>query len=104
METRRRLNKSWRQRNIFEAAAGLAYAQGYRQITQYEIALAAGVSASLIHHHFGEMEDFRHAFMQWAVDVGNLRILAQGVALRDPIALAADPTLITSALASLNSA
>ncbi len=101
METRRRLNKFWRQRNIFESAAPLAYARGYQQITQQDIAVAANVSASLIHHHFGDMDDFRNAFMRWAIEVGNLQILAQGVALRDPIALAADPMLITRALASL---
>ena len=103
-EPAKRLDPAYRQTSILEAAAHLAHGDGYQRITQSDISKAANVSHGLITHHFGSMENLRAQLMQWAIDNGDMRILAQGLATSHPIALAAPDTAKSNALSSLNNA
>lgn len=99
-----RLDPLYRQTSILEAAADLARRNGYQLITQNDISKAANVSHGLITHYFGSMENLRSQLMQWAIDNGNMRILAQGLSTSHPIALAASETAKANARASLPNA
>ena len=77
---------------ILEAARDCFSATGYAGTSMHDIAAAAGVTQSLIHHHFGPKETLwaevrRHAVGQY---------LAQQRALRE--AIAAEPDQLRAAL------
>ncbi len=101
MMTRNRLDAELRRLDILEAAAQVAIEHGYRQITQAQIAEKADISAGLITYHFSSMAKLRKKLMVWAVQEKNLTIIAQGLAMHDPIALAAPRTTRANAAALL---
>lgn len=89
---------------ILEAAIEIAQDSNYQQVTQAEISKALGISGPLVHYHFGTMDNLRRDLMSHAIATGNLKILAQGIALRDPKALAAPETAKANAVALLSNA
>lgn len=91
---RRRLKPTDRKTEILEAAIGQAHRVGYQQMTRDQIADRCAVSRGLITpHYFPTMDDLRDAVMREAVSRRILGIVLQGVAARDPIALAAPSDL-----------
>ena len=101
---RNRLNKNTRKRQILEAAAILAHSGSYKTVTQTEISRACGVSRGIITYHFYDMNNLRCELMEFAVRTGDLKVLGQGIAMWDPIALAAPDTAKANALALLSNA
>ena len=71
---------------IIAAAVVEAERDGYRRFTRSAVAERAGVSESLIQYHFGTMTALRLAVMDYAVTEEVLPIIAQGLAVKDPIA------------------
>jgi AcrR family transcriptional regulator len=60
----------------------------YHQLLRDDIAAEAGVSNGTINHAFETLDGLRSAAMREAVARGNLVVLAQGLAVGDPIARA----------------
>lgn len=97
---------------ILDVAGRLALEHGYRNVTRDMIAAAAGVASGTVSNYGGErftnggvptgsaMARIRHALMRRAVETGDLPIVAQGLANRDPIALDAPEQLRMAAMAS----
>ena len=90
-----------RKKQLLEVALKLAEKHGYTALSRIQIANAAGVSETLPTLHFKSMPLFRKALMRAAIAAGNLKILAQGLALQDPIARKAPADLKEKALATL---
>lgn len=71
---------------IIEAALRLAERGGYDKITRADIADAAGISASLVTHHFGSMHRLRRLVMLEAIKQKRVKVVAQGLAGGSPTA------------------
>lgn len=82
-------------------ALRLAEANGYQSVTRVQIAEDQGCSRGLVLHYFGETIALRDGIMRHAIAAGNLTVLAQGLAVSDPIALRAPKALKRQALARL---
>jgi len=91
---RTRLKPGTRKQQILEAAIGQAHATSYQQMTRDQIADRCAVSRGLITpHYYPTMGDLRAAVMRAAVERRILGIVMQGLAARDPVALAAPDDL-----------
>lgn len=90
-----------RNRRILEAAAQLAAERGYTNITRAEVAERAGVADGSVNNAFGTMDGLRDAVMQKAVADHHAGIVAQGLAARHPLAVAAPQWLKDQATAAL---
>ena len=102
---RMRLKKEIRQGHILEVMARLSHGgKSYTQITQGEIAREANISRGSITYHFDDMGNLRRELMGFAIRTGDLKVLGQGIALGDPIALAAPESAKANALALLSNA
>jgi len=75
--------------NILMAALDCARVIGYNKMTRREIAEYAGRAPSAVSFNGGEMPEIRDAVMELAVKLEDLDVLAQGLAHRHPIAVAA---------------
>lgn len=73
----------------------------YLALTRDEIAQKAGIPSSLIQYHMGTMDNLRRDIMREAIRIGHLRVIAQGLAARDRLALKAPEELRARALQSL---
>lgn len=82
---------------ITQAALKLAETLGYRNVSREQIAEAAKVSPALVSSRLGTMEQVRRAIMRAAVKAGNARVVAQGLAHKDPYARRAPDELKTEA-------
>lgn len=89
----RRIEPDARRESILRAALRVAEADNFSNVTRETVANAAEVSLSLVTHYFGSMDLLRNEIMQAAVDEPVLAVLAQGLASRHVIALAASETL-----------
>ena len=78
---------------LIDVALGLAAADGWRSLTRERIALAAGVSPALVSARLGTMEQLRRSVMRAAVRQRVVAVVAEGLALRDKHAMAADEEL-----------
>lgn len=87
---------------ILAAALKLSVKSGYTNVTREAIAEAAKVAPGLVSHHMGTMPVLRRDIMREAVRTECLRVIAQGLAARDPHAYKASPELQARALASLS--
>lgn len=72
---------------ILKAGVELGEAMHYRAITRREIAEIAGVSLNDFTCIFGSMIEFHRAVIIYAADNGHHRIVAQAIAVRDPMAV-----------------
>lgn len=85
----KRLDPRDRREQLLAAALEVAAQVGYQQITRQEVAARAGVEPALVTHYFGTMPKLRRHVIRAAVARGCLRVVAQGLAVKDPHALKA---------------
>lgn len=87
-----RLRQIWsrksqaRRERILDAALTLAEEKGYREFTRAEAAERAGVARTSVNAAFGTMNALRSAVMVAAVERQRLGVVAQGLAVHDPVA------------------
>lgn len=92
-----RLQPDHRATAILTTAVQVATNHGWSKFTRGQVAVAARVSPALVTHYY-PADDLRAAVMKHAIDHRVLRIVAEGVTVRDPQALAADPALRADAM------
>ena len=97
----RRMKPDDRRSAILSAAVSAATNVGYVALTGRGVATASGVSLGLVMHYFKTTEELKSAIMQYAVDNRILSIIAEGLAIRDPIALAAPTNVRAAAIETL---
>ena len=73
----KRLEPSFRKRQILNKALELAAESHYMLVTQNEISVALGISPSLILAYFKTMDELRYAMIREAIDTRNEQIIAQ---------------------------
>lgn len=78
---------------LIDVALRLAAADGWRSLTRERIAVAAGVSPALVSARLGTMDQMRRSVMRAAVKQRVVAVVAEGLALRDKHAMAADESL-----------
>jgi len=88
-----RMKTEARKEDILAAALPLAERHGYTNITRDQIAAAAKVSGPTLHYHFGTIAQLRRDLMRYAVREVCLRVIAQGLMIRDPQAMKAGAEL-----------
>lgn len=96
-----RMTPDARTKQILAAATKLSRRQGYRKITRDGVAAEAGTSQGLVNRYFGDIEGLRNAVMTQAVRDADVKLVAQGIADRNKIALKAPPALREAAAAAL---
>jgi hypothetical protein len=84
-------------------AAGLALAEriGFTNITRLNLAAAAEVSPALVSLRLGTMPQVHRSIMRAAVKAQCLRVIAQGLAVKEPTAMRAPQELIDRAADSI---
>lgn len=82
-----------RKSQLLKAALVLAEEGNYRTIKRRELAEAGEVSTGTVSLVFGDMDGLRTAVMRYAVKMKSLRVILQGIAARDKIALSAPASL-----------
>lgn len=90
-----------RTNHLISAALAVAARVGYLTMTRDQIATEADCSPGLVSLHLGTMPAMRRLVMRAAVRQGALAVVAQGLAMRDPVALKADAGLRRDAVGSL---
>jgi AcrR family transcriptional regulator len=102
MKTQIKLEARERIAQILASALELSATRegGYSRLTRDDIAAHAKIPPSLITYHMGTMPELRRDIMREAVRVGNLPVIAQGLACRDRHALKASEELRQRALQS----
>lgn len=93
-------NRRRRQR-VLEAALTLAEEVGYAQITRAAVADRAGLSRASVSVTYCGMVGLRREVMSEAVSRGLVRIIAQGLAVGDPVARSAPHSLKQAAAEAL---
>ena len=88
-----RLQPDVRREALLDHALALAEADSYTTLTHQGIAASAGVSQGLVVARLGTKPQILRDVMRRAVATGNARVVAQGLARRDPHAMKADPAL-----------
>ena len=101
MTTQRRLAPDDRRQLILEAAINLATADGYISLTRGAVASHAGISPALVTFYYLSTRLLLQAVMEEAVRREILPVIAEGLATRCPIALAAPPAVRQAAIAGL---
>ena len=96
-----RMKPEARKEDILAAALGLAEEHGYNKISRSQIAKAANVTGPILNYHFGTMTKFRRDLMRYAVRLGNLKVIAQGLCSGDVHAQKADEDVKRKALDAL---
>ena len=89
-----------RRRLFLDAAMPLAEKHGFRHVSRDMVAQACSVSPALLSRYYSAV-DFRKAIMERAVATENLRVLAEGLVARHPVALAAPLALRKAAVLSV---
>lgn len=103
-EPDQRMSPKDRTRHLLECGLRLAERDGYKNVTMGALGMAAGVSRTLSHRYFSNVNQFRVAVMRAAVKQENLTVIAQGLAAKDPHALKAPEELRRRAAATLGTA
>lgn len=93
-----KLPPSERTQQILSAALNVAERQGFSCITAADIGHAAGVAPSLVTYHLALVGALRDRIMQEAVNTCRLRVIAQGLAVSHPVALAAPDAVRRAAI------
>ena len=91
--TRTRLLPKERKAQVLAAAISACARHGWLQVTRAQIATEAGVSDGLVHHYLKDMAALRKTIMQHAVKHGLAGIVAQGLAVKNPVAMKAGEEL-----------
>jgi AcrR family transcriptional regulator len=87
--------------DILNAASRLAQVKGYRHVTREDVARSVECAESTISYHFGTMVDFHNAIVEYAVANEVLEVVADALAAKNPIAVAASDTLRRKAVRHL---
>lgn len=95
------MTKKERTEQILAAALKQAGIRGYMRVTRDDIAFEAGVATGLVSLYMGTMADLRRTVMRHAVIQEVLSIVAEGLADRNPHAIAAPFELKERALQTL---
>jgi AcrR family transcriptional regulator len=90
-----------REAELIKAALAHATVVGYTNVTRKSLADYAKCSEALVSARFGTMKQLRRAIMRHAIMEGNLRVIAQGLAVRDAQARKAPDELKEQARAAL---
>ena len=98
------MNAAQRRSHLLTTALMLAKSGSYAQITQGELSKAADVSRGTITYHFDNMDCLRVEIMREAIRTNDYEVIAQGLAVKDPIALTAPETAKANAAAFLRNA
>lgn len=99
--TSARMPPAERKTQLIAAAVRVAARDGYANMTREAVALAADVSPGLVSRYLGTMIALRRTVMRAAVKQGVVRVIAQGLAARDPYALKAPDSLRQAAAQTL---
>ena len=89
----KRLAHSKRREQIIIKTAELAAEKGLNRVTRNDIADALGMCGSNVQHHIQTMGGLRAEVMAYAVENGLANVVAQGLAVRDPVAMGASVEL-----------
>ena len=89
----KRLTKEARVQELLEVALKLAVRKGFNKVDRVGVADAAKCSVALVSHHLGNANDLPDLVMAFAIEKRNLRVIAQGLSFRHPLALAAPEDL-----------
>ena len=89
----KRLDPQIRKAHILAVGVNVAKTEGYHNVTRGMIADAAEISAGLVNVYFDDMQVLKDAIMEQAIIQKVLEIIAVGLAIKDPIALAAPQKL-----------
>lgn len=103
-ERNRRTSRVIRTDHILGVAMDVSERDGFTKLSRATVAEDCGISESLIAYHFGTMLEFRRTIMRHAIKHERLRIIAEGLAVRDIHAVKAPDELKARALASLSEA
>jgi AcrR family transcriptional regulator len=95
------MSKADRTEEILKATTELADRHGLAGITREMIANRLGISTGLINSHYGTMQQLRRAVMRRAVQGRNLKLIAEGLVLNDPVARKAPDELRKAAAAAI---
>lgn len=90
-----------RTNHLIAAALTVAERVGYMTMTREQIAAEAECSPGLVSLHLGTMPAMRRLVMRAAVRQRRLQVIAQGLAMRDPVALRVSEELRGAAVAGL---
>jgi AcrR family transcriptional regulator len=90
-----------RREEVLSVALQLAVEVGYTRITRERISSVIGITKQAIQHHIGTVAELRRDVMQEAIARECLPVIAQGMALRDPLTLSAPAELLGRARAAL---
>jgi AcrR family transcriptional regulator len=90
-----------RKEELLDAALALAKKHGYQNVTRNQIAEKVACAPSLIHHYFNTMNQLRRAIISAAIHQKEFTVLAQGLAAKEPKALAAPIALREAAAQTL---
>lgn len=90
-----------RREKVLRAAVELAKLSHYRAVTRDDIADQLQIAPTSINTWFGDMTNFRNDLVNYAIDQKELLIIAQALAVRDPITRRVPHTLKTKALQEL---
>lgn len=102
MNARKRLDPTTSRQEILNAAAQVAVEVGLLGMTRDLVMAKADRSAGLVSRAFGGMEGLREAVLQTAIDHDRADIVADGLALRMPLAKSAPEPLLRKARAILS--
>lgn len=98
-----RLKVDDRKELIMSAALAYSMSSSYASLTRERLAELAGVSTGLVSAYFGTMPQLRRSIMRAAIAQRRVRIVADGLAQRDPLAKKAPDDLQREARAMLAS-
>lgn len=91
-----------RKQHILKEAIKLSIKIGYNKITRDGIAEHTKVTSSLIARYYPTMDDVRRAVIEEAIKNEIVEILAQGLALKDPLTLKINKRLKRKVLSRLS--
>ena len=97
MNARKRLTPQDSRDEILAAAARVALKVGLHAMTRDLVMAEADRSAGLVSRAFGGMDGLKEAVLQAAIDFGQAEIVADGLALRMPLAKAAPEPMLRKA-------
>jgi hypothetical protein len=89
MVKHKRLDPADREKSILLTAVEYSRVHNYTTMTQYNIAMLAHCSPSLVLVYFPTIEELKTKVMQFAVENEVLEIIAQGLINKHPLALSA---------------
>ena len=79
-----RMKPNDRKAELLQAALRLSVKKGWQNVTHRDVAEAANCSTGLVMYYFRTMPKLHRAVMSEALRAGNVPVLAQGLAAKDP--------------------